>query len=1176
MSENSSNQLNSARPEMIETGDARLRLVGCGRAFRTIVLLTAAGTALAMAPELESQGATPASDTSRSSTSVTAASSGTDALHRRISIDLTNVRLPDALLDIARRADVGIVQGDSVTAVRRTVSAHLKNATVGEVLRVVLKGSGYRPTVSKAGMIVIVRDTDRSETDTGVGTVYGRILDSATARPLTGAVVTVRGTALKFVSTDSGYFVLQHVPVGIVTIEVRMLAYAQSQREVPLADSQTVRVDFALRMGMTRLQEVVTTATGQHRRLELGNDITVINADSIVRNEPISNVTQLLEARVPGLIVQHTTGAPGDPSRLRLRGAASAYRSNDPIVVVDGVRVYAAQSDARSSNLASPVNGTVPVAAPAPSPLDQIDPNSIETIEVLKGPSAATLYGADAANGVIVITTKKGHAGPPRWTMSAERGLTYMPGQYPEQYFRWGHNLTDNASRYCPIIDLTCTGDSVVRFQTLNDPDLTVLGHGNSTGLTIGVSGGSTALQYSITGSASDQLGLLMLPEFAAARFQATQGTEPPDWMLRPQNYKTYSGSSRVTAQLGSSTDLSLTTQLSRGEQQRSSLENQLGTLMYTYVDPATNSYLTSSGGGFTPATQLLSNFYQRSTDVATTFTNAVNANWRPTGWFTGSADAGVQVISRDDEAELPRGYSPSTDSVGLFNQGFGNSLVGTLDARGTLSAPPFWGATIRTSVGANFTSTRTKDLVFDGQDIPVGAISPTEAISRATTENQSLANTFGWYVEPTLYTKRLFISTGLRLDGGNTYGSRVSLAAFPKVSASYLLSEESFFPWKSVFNLLRLRLAYGHAGVQPGPTDRLRLYDQRTRVPLDSQSVDATTLRSLGNVDIKPERSTELEGGFDTDLAGDRLSLGVTGYRKTREDALMALPLPPSVYGEGASILKNIGVVRNTGVEASLGMEFVRNSLVTWSAQLQISHDHNTVISLGPGVAPFNVPSGGVLTRIQAGYPLFGIWARPIIGYSDANHNGVLEPGEIQVGDSAEYMGAPTPNYEASLHTGVALFGGAVRVDAGFDYQSGLTQINANALDHQSATRALNDSTGPPGELAGTIVLMPSTYLPSVTGAALGTTAYGIIQKVSTLRFNSLSIAYAVPSAVARRFSGASAMTVALQGTNLGLFTNYRGKDPSVNAYPGGNGVIDTGQLAAPRTWQVRVSLQY
>src|SRR5690606_5470668 len=131
--------------------------------------------------------------------------------------------------------------------------------------------------------------------------------------------------------------------------------------------------------------------------------------------------------------VQHTSGAPGDPSRLRLRGAASPLRNNDPIVIVDGIRIYAEQSDDRNANLARNQNVSAAVlenSFATPSPLDNIDPNSIETIEVIPGPSAATLYGQDAANGVIVITTKKGQMGSPRWNATAEHGMSRIAGRY--------------------------------------------------------------------------------------------------------------------------------------------------------------------------------------------------------------------------------------------------------------------------------------------------------------------------------------------------------------------------------------------------------------------------------------------------------------------------------------------------------------------------------------------------------------------------------------------------------------------------------------------------------------------------------------------------------------------------------------------------------------------------
>jgi TonB-linked SusC/RagA family outer membrane protein len=1148
-----------------------------------LALLILAGQAAAQS---EAANATPRPASRGPSAPQPGPRSGADSVLRHIvSLDMRDVPLKAVLDEIDRQARLGITYTPRVVPVSKRVTIRVKGVTAREALMRALEGTHVVPVITSAGMVMLVQQEDGAARPVEqTGAVLVRVVDTMTAAPLAGAVVGVKGTDIAVTTNEQGYTAILTVPSGVRVITARHIGYAPAEKEVAIPDSQGVRVELALRMTMSRLQDVVVTATGPRRRLELGNDITVIDADSIVASQPVANVTALLEGRVPGLNVQHTSGAPGDPSRLRLRGPGSLTRSNDPIVIVDGVRVYAAQSDPRSANLASPADVLGAYAgkpgafgAAAPSPLDQIDPNTIEAIEVLKGPSAATLYGADAANGVIVITTKKGRAGPPRWNVSAERGLSYVPGDYPEQYFRWGHSFSDNAPRWCPVTDFTCAADSLVRFQPLNDPTLSPLGHGHRTAVTLGVSGGSDALQYAFTGSASEDIGLLRLPGFAVRQFQGAHGTPPPSWMQRPHDYKAFSGTGRITVRLGNTADVALTTMLSRDHQQRTSLEDQLGALMYTYVDPVTSTYLTASSTAFVNSPHLLSGFYQRTTDVATTFRNALNLSWRPKTWLTGSADAGLDLVRREDEVLLPRNYSPADDSIGLFNRGTGSSLVGSVNLRGIATAPLPWGFALQTALGANYTSTRTDDAIFAGTDIPVGVVSPGQAKYRTFDESRGELTTFGWYIEPTLSRKRIWISTGVRLDGGNTFGTQAKLAGFPKVSASYLISDEPFFPFKRLFNTLRLRAAYGHAGVQPGIGDRLRIYTAPSPAPLDSQWVDIITLQNLGNTDLKPERSAELESGFDADLLDNRLSLGLTAYRKTRKDALMRFPLPPSVYGEGTSIMRNIGVVRNTGIEMTVGAELEPADGVTWNIQASVSTNKNVVVSLAPGVAGLNNTStaaGGVgsLFRLAEGYPLFGIWARPIVGYTDANHDGVIMPGEVLVGDSASYMGSSQPDYEASFNTGISLFRGAVRIDAGFLYQHGMTQINAVEVGRMSASQALNDPNTPVGRQAGIIVLA-SDLGSGLTGP--NATPYAAIQTASLLRFNSLSVAYHAPPALARRL-GASALSVALQGTNLGLFTNYGGKDPNVNAFPNGNNVLDVGGLPMPRTWQVRLSLQY
>lgn len=1085
-------------------------------------------------------------------------------LERTVSLDLQNVRLRTALDAIDRQAQLGLTYSPRVVPVDRVVSVRGKEITVARALAIVLRGTGVEAVTTSGGSVMLVKGEEKAERPPAVaGIVLGRVMDSETQRPLEGAIVSVKGTSIRFVTNEKGMYGLTKVPPGLQTIQARLLGYRAVEKVVMVRDSQPTRVDITMQMGMSRLQEQITTATGTRRRLEVANDVTTIDVDSVMATAPVTSLTDLLENRVPGLTIQHTSGAPGDPSRLRLRGVSSVYRSNDPIVIVDGIRVYYNQSDTTSDNIAgnfkqTQVAPTVSNYTPAtPSPLDQIDPHSIETIEVLKGPSASTLYGPDAANGVIVITTKRGQSGPPRWAVSATHGLTEMPGEYPTGYFRWGHDYT-GALRLCTLTEFECEADSLVLFQALNDPDFTVLDQGQRNEVSISVSGGGNELAYSLTGSYADEVGLLALPQFEAQRYRERNGSAPPEWMTRPHQLTSWSGTSRITAQLGKKAHASLTATLTRTNQQRSSLDQQLTALMGTYVDRATDSYYRVDGVTIKPKPYLVPDFYQRATDEATNFTNAANITWQPRTWLTVGADAGLNVINKNDQVFLPRGLlEAATDSLGQIRTGRGSSVVGTLNLRASARAPLFWGFSLQFATGVNYTDRSLSSLATGARDLIEGTSSVSSGREPLpSSETNRDETSFGWYLAPSISHDRFTITTGLRFDGSSSFGKDIKLPAFPKLGVSWLVSEEPFFPFRNIFDALRVRAAYGQAGVWPGESDRLRLY-KRATLWNGAQFIDATAIEHLGNSKLEPERSTEIEGGFDADLLHSRLSISLTGYRKTRNDALLQVPLPPSIYG-GGTTWRNIGVVRNTGLELSVGTRLLTTDLVSWSANVNLSRNRNTVVET-VNDSTILLPNGGAAAP---GYPLFSLWTRPILGYADANGNGIIESSEVQIGDTAVFMGDALPRYEAAIHSTLGFFRNAVTISGSLSYQDGLTQLNRTAEVNRHFSRGVNDPSAPFGEQAAVAV---------IGNGSEHTSNYGLIQTVSTWRINSISLAFNAPPSLARRL-GTRSLSVALQGSNVALFSDYAGKDPNVNAYTSGNSVVDAGQLPTPRRWQISV----
>ncbi len=1095
-------------------------------------------------------------------------------LRQRVSVTFRDIPLRVALDSLGRMARLKITYSSGVIRSNAPVTLQAMDITVGAALSGLLFGAGVDVLLTPSGQAAIVK---RGSIAALVGGVTGQITDAKTGASVPGVEVFLEKTRWRTTTDTAGRYSMLDVELGSYTLVTRRFGYQKKSQALVIQDDSVETIDVALEPVALALNELVTTATGKQRRRDLGNSITTIKADSILQTAPIRNLTDLLDGRVPGLSVQRTSGAPGDPARLRLRGIGSVLRGNDPVVIVDGIRVYSAQSESRSGNLTnlgddnafSSGGGSAAtsnprqtsmqnLSTPAPSPLDQIDPNIIETIDVFKGPSAATLYGADAANGVIVITTKRGKPGPTRWDVRFNYGRTDTPGKWPEAYFNWGHNSHTGAPLFCTLTNPSCVPDSLVRYQALNDPNATMLSTGQRTAASLTASGGSQTLTYSVTGSYSDETGLLTLPGIEAERYRARFNRDVPDWMQRPHHLENWQVSSNVTARLGATAEVTLTASLNRMEQQRSTLEQQVSALAGTYVDQVNRRYYSGGSQYLTASTKdFLSSYYTRTTSSSFNFTTGLRTNWRPRSWFETTLQTGVNVIPRSDETYLPAEMISPIDSGALI-LGTGRSIEGSFDWQGSVRKPMRWGLMFQTRFGANLTTRNTDQVATTGAQLVPGKSTLSGARLIKATSGAANSSVFGWYIEPTITGQRFTLSTGLRLDGGSNYGTRLSgsagagLLALPKLQGSWVISEEPFFPFKSFFSSLQLRGSYGQAQQQPGPQDRLRLYTRMKDV--GSGTTDRLILTDLGNTELRPERATEVDVGFNAEILDSRVGLDVSLYRKMTVDALMIMGLPLSVNG-GGNVYQNIGNVLNKGIDFTVNVTSIRSTTLTWSMAANYSHNSNKLVKIGSGVA-LNRELG-----IVEGYPLYGRWSRPILGYGDANGNGILEASEVQIGDSLLYMGQTMPNHTSSLSSNMSLFGGMFRITADFSYTAGGTQVDESARKNWVLSRPLIDATSPAGDRAAAL--------------AFDSTTYGLTQSIATFRFNSLSINYRAPTSITRLLRAAQ-MTIGVQGSNIGLHSTYRGKDPNVSAWTPGETITDTGQLPQPRTWNLSVQLIY
>ncbi|HEU4648264.1 MAG TPA: TonB-dependent receptor plug domain-containing protein, partial [Gemmatimonadales bacterium] len=373
--------------------------------------------------------------------------------------------------------------------------------------------------------------------------VTGRITNKESGQPIPAARVYAVGTTAVTQTNEDGRYTLRQVGTGTVRIRVNAIGY-QSETVVVEVGSEPVTADIALEASVVQLNEIVTTATGEQNRLEVPNAIGTIAADSVAALQPVTNVTDVLNSRVPGVTVQTQTGTVGGASRVRIRGANSISLSNEPVVIVDGAYVNSGISsldDFTGGQSTSRLN-------------DAVNPDDIESIEVVKGPSASTLYGSQAANGVIVIKTKRGRAGRPTWNFSASGGLNQDKNSYPVNYDAFGGFSSDPASQPGCMLLSRAEGDCV-RFDSLTttnplrDPVTSPLGTGTLGSFAASVAGGTETVRYYIGGEFSNSVGVWRMPQAEVdSVLMARNITELPGKQLRPNATRNATIRSTITA----------------------------------------------------------------------------------------------------------------------------------------------------------------------------------------------------------------------------------------------------------------------------------------------------------------------------------------------------------------------------------------------------------------------------------------------------------------------------------------------------------------------------------------------------------------------------------------------------------------------------------------------------
>ena len=840
------------------------------------------------------------------------------------------------------------------------------------------------------------------------GSVAGQVLHARTGQPIADVQIELVGTGT-VVSTDiDGRFRVENLTGIQVNLRTSIIGYRAITQAVRIGDT-TVRI--MLTPAVFELDQIVVTGTaGAVERRTVGNAITTVSLADVREFAPVEDISRLINGRAPGVQVAPGTGMVGAGPRIRIRGASTLSLTDRPLIYVDGVRVNNEQN-------AGPKNQGY--GSGMISRLGDFNPDDIESLEIIKGPAAATLYGTEASNGVIQIITKKGRMDTPsEWNITIRQGANWFDnpqGRHPINFGR------DASGTIIGPINLVETEDA---------RGTPIWRTGRTQEYLLSLRGGSSNIRYFLSGEFEDAEGIDEVNNTSKYGLRANVGFTPSD------KWDFDASMGYVKAGIGLAPDISV-----------SILFNSM------YSREASRS-----GGVNTP----LRGFWRGPPEVLRQrrvarqeldrFTGSVKIQHSPVSWFNHRLTLGV-----DETGELNTITTPFMDPIqASFVSATSAKGFKTVEQRATTYNTVDYGATATfdlsetitsaTSVGGQYFRTLTEEIETRGREFTGPGLTTISGTSRITLSRQDVIEnvTAGVYGQQLFgFNRRLFFTGAVRIDNNSAFGSDFSLVAYPKFSASWVVSEQP--SWNVSFvNLLRLRAAFGQSGQQPETFAALRSFKPVTV----SGGIGGLTPQFTGNPELAPERATELEVGFEAALLDERVSVDVTAFFQNVKDAILLRPLAPSGGFPGAQFI-NVGELQNRGLELQLNALVIQADAVSWDLGLNLFKNANKIVNVAD-VASGTTASGanfirfgsaldtpGVHHRHQEGLPA-GAWFGKKIISADLDATGTAinvlcdgglpnsRPSGVGVDcDTAPevYLGQPDPDLEGAIISRLTLF---------------------------------------------------------------------------------------------------------------------------------------------------------
>lgn len=994
------------------------------------------------------------------------------------------------------------------------------------------------------------------------GTVVGTVTDAGSQRPLEAVQVFIEGSGLGTLTNSAGRFLMVGVGVGEITVSAELVGYRAGTATVTVSAGQSAVADISLTQTAIALEEIVVTGAGvATEKKKLGNTIAVVDMDEL-RDKPITDFSQLITGREPGLVGLPSSGTTGEGARIRIRGTASLSQSNEPLVYVDGVRIdnsggFAPTGGNGSQNLAGGQGN--------PSRLDDIPPEAIERIEILKGAAAATLYGTEASNGVIQIFTKRGRQGDAQWTFQTDQTAISVPtdrmepladyASTPEQLARMNERFGTNLSMY-----------EVHQEDVLPNAFTT----GYSQIYTGSVRGGGDAITYFVSGRLAKENGPWQGYNLGPAQDKNRRIQTTANLSIFPAE--------DVQVRLSTFyTDAQLET-----PENSNNIRGAFSSLLMSQLRLAEDPGNIFGQPAFSTFRENLNQIVE---DDSEHFGGSVNANWSVTDALTADATFGVDVVNQRSSnfqafgwnvdnfsTSVPQGQRTigdrnSEEITGDFkvswNKNFGDNISSTLltGAQGFVSQ-----VTASGGQGQN----------FPGPGLEVASAGATQTITEAWLR---VVNAGAYVQEQVGWQDWAYLTLGGRWDANSAFGEDFNTAFYPKASLS-IVPTDLFDMQGSTVSTLRFRAAIGQSGLQPGAFDQFTTFS-----PLASVEGAGLQPQNLGNSSLQPEVSTEWELGSEVGFFDDRAAIDVTYWNRTVNDALVARQFPVT-GGFRATQLDNIGEIHAWGLEIAAEGSVLNRDGLSLNLFANAAYINEEITDMG-GAPP--IKAGGSYSRyrnflIEGSAPgaffgaeldramanpfnLSGDCVEPTREEALTYFSVPRNPGDFEVielgcvpGGAANldtFLGKPTPDWQGSLGFNLAFLDN-FEFSSNFEYKAGNYQVQDLSGMFRRANPVIGRNT-PDAARVGAILENPaSTAEQRLDAAQVWARELRALAPMAGLngvfdadwiRWREAALSWRVPQSAIEGF-GLSTLTVTAGARNLKLWVNgdYPGMDPENN----------------------------